>query len=228
MVVPWPLYAMHTCTLVTWLTVPHAQARSLAALRVSCNPHAVVPLSHAGPVAPSCRAAKTRAACAAAAAPGALVEYGRNAPPIPRSDLIPYGDADVSEGEHDHDGTNLASGGGSDAEPSEEQAPSMPLEELQERLELAREAGATCSWLRLFETEPADVQDDGACVAELVGMDARTQTDLDTQVAMCMGDNEYAAGSTRLLGCREGACAQLFATGPYTCARAHAPFTSCP
>ena len=176
--------------LVNLTDVVCLQARTLAAMRVACNPYAVMPLAAPGPVRAACRAAATRAECAAAAGAVGLVEYGRNAPPIPRSMSL--------------------------AEAAEEQAESptggpaagvkMVAGEAAARAECARADTARCEWLQVAE------EDEGVCVADAGASAAvQRQRQLDVEDAICMADNGYIEGTEQLTGCQQGARAACYA-----------------
>lgn len=162
------------------------QARTLAAMRVACNPNAVAPLATPGPVRTACRAAATRAECAAAAGALGLVEYGRNAPPIPQSMSL----AEAAEAQAESPGEGPAAGG------------KMAVGEAAARAECARADTARCEWLQVAE------EDEGVCVADAGASAAvQRQRQLDVEDAVCMADNGYIEGTQQLTGCQQGTCA---------------------
>lgn len=155
-------------------------------LLAACDPNAVLAVASAGAIGQSCRAATTRAACAAAAGPGGLVEYGVTAPALPPAHLAEYA---------------VTTQDGSAMEPSDDAVfVDLTVEETMELAAHLKAAGGSCLWWAPF----AGMQD-GVCVADIAGQNAIRERELDAQVAKCMADNAYKPGTETLIGCMSGA-----------------------
>eukprot|EP00892_Ulva_mutabilis_P002178 jgi/Ulvmu1/11961/UM082_0040.1 len=167
-----------------------ASERTLYVLGAACSPLAVLPVAAPGAIGTSCRAATTRAACAAASGPGGLVEPGAGgAAPLPPPEQVVYalhihseGDSAEAEDEDDEDAVSVH----------------MGVHEVEVRTTAGRAAGAECIWDEVF---PGG---EGICVAGVAGVSRERLHEVNEQNAICMSDNAYAPGTEDLVGCQAG------------------------